>query len=112
VTLRRDPEKARLWRQRSQRIKPMSAKAQRFQAQFNLSKAAVAKRSGGFCEARTPACAVYATHFHHKAGRVGPGVNLPGMILHACDACHRQIHASPEESYRQGWMVKRLGRQA
>lgn len=101
--MRRSPLK------RKTRIRPISAKQQRFNAEFNLSRVAVAKRSGGFCEARTSACTRFAEHFHHVNGRVGPGVNLPGMILHVCFRCHDFIHGHPLESYKEGWMLKRLG---
>lgn len=106
--LTRDPLKLLAWRKRSKRLRPMSAKAQRFQAEFNLSKSVVAKRSGGFCEARTSACTGFGEHFHHRAGRVGPGVNLPGSVLHVCVSCHRYLHSHPLESYDRGWLVKRL----
>lgn len=107
--MNRDPEKARFWRLRSKRLRPMSTRQQRFNAEFERSKPTVRHRSGGFCEARTPACTGFASEFHHRAGRVGAGVNLPGMLLHVCGGCHRYAHAHPIESYERGWLLKRLG---
>lgn len=72
---------------------------------------AVRERSGGLCEAQTPWCKGVATQLHHIGGR-GPGKDAPDNLLHVCggmDACHPgYIHSHPEESYRRGWMVKRL----
>lgn len=97
---------------RRSRLRRMSATAQKFAAQFEQAKVIVASRSQGFCEAQTSACSGFGQHFHHRAGRVGPGVNLPGMILHVCWRCHRYLHTHPLESYERGWLVRRLGRAA
>lgn len=100
--------KVNAWRQRSSGLSPMGRKAQRFAAEFEAAKPTVLLRSGGFCEARTPVCTGFGQHVHHKAGRVGKGVNKPEMLLHVCFACHSHIHGNPAESYEHGWMCKRL----
>lgn len=77
--------------------------------ELQASRLLVAARSGGFCEASLDGCTVYAQHVHHKAGRRGPHAHDAGNLLHVCLACHESIHANPERSYAEGWMVKRLG---
>lgn len=74
-----------------------------------VPRVVVYDRSGGFCEANTPACTTgphKAVHVHHIAGRTD---HLPSNLLHVCHNAHDYIHAHPAESYAAGWMVKRLG---
>jgi hypothetical protein len=74
-----------------------------------VSREAVRGRSGGACEASTPACPAgrhRAEHVHHLAGRSN---HNPDNLLHVCHLAHQHIHANPAESYAAGWMRKRLG---
>lgn len=78
-------------------------------AELRMARPIVYKRSGGYCEANTPACPAgthNADHVHHIAGKRN---EAPGDLLHVCFDAHRYIHDHPEESYGKGWMKKRLG---
>lgn len=89
--------------------KPKASKTKRDHAALVRARPLVEMRSGGFCEASTDVCEINAVHVHHKAGRQGARAHELGNLLHVCDACHRWIHANPERSYAEGWLVKRLG---
>ncbi len=69
-------------------------------------RAAVARRSGGRCEARYDGgCQGTAHHMHHRQERRG-GDGTEANALHVCLHCHLQIHAHPSLSYELGFMVK------
>lgn len=65
----------------------------------------VLARSRGYCEARTPACTGPGEVIHHRKGRL---THDPDLLLHCCEDCHLYAHAHPEESYKRGWMVRRV----
>lgn len=77
-------------------------------AKLRAARPVVLRRSGGYCEANTPDCppgAHQAQHVHHKRGK---RYEEPSDLLHVCFAAHHYIHCNPEQSYRIGWMEKRL----
>lgn len=56
-----------------------------------------------------PGCVAPAEHVHHRAGRCGNDPHHLDNLMVLCRGHHDEIHANPERSYREGWMVKRLG---
>lgn len=48
-----------------------------------------------------------ATQLHHKAGRSGDRLLGFRNFSALCGSCHREVHANPERSYAEGWLVKR-----
>lgn len=50
---------------------------------------------------------------HHRKGRHCPNPNSPSNLVTLCGSgttgCHGLVHAHPEQSYTEGWMVRRLG---
>lgn len=119
----RDPQKAQAWRERSARryqqkrrnapaprLGNRGAKSKREQPALAAFRLALHLRSGGFCEARTPACPPgrhEGTDAHHcapsdrDAGRHDPE---RGLLL--CRPGHNYVHATPAESYAAGWLIK------
>ena len=71
------------------------------------AKQAVRERSGGQCEAGTPACTGRAVHVHHVLPRSAGGKHSTANLLHCCRECHDFIHAHPALSYRLGWLKRR-----
>lgn len=62
---------------------------------------AVQERSEGVCER----CGMKkATDLHHRDRR-GDGNHTIENAGHVCRACHNTIHANPETSRREGWIV-------
>lgn len=45
------------------------------------------------------------TEVHHKLKRQHPLANVPRHLAALCDPCHDHIHANPEESYTEGWLI-------
>lgn len=70
--------------------------------ELGTARRVVRSRSGGVCEASTPACTRAAVHAHHIRLRSQGGTHEPSNLLDVCAACHRHIHENPEESYRYG----------
>ena len=73
--------------------------------------AVVDARSGGRCECNgidKPGCGRRAEIHHHIAGRGGDDPHRPTNLLALADECHRRIHASPRQSYKDGTMRSRL----
>lgn len=62
---------------------------------------AVAARADGCCER----CGGKAEVMHHKRLRSQLGADSLLNLCHICVPCHQHIHASPEESYRDGWLI-------
>jgi hypothetical protein len=70
----------------------------------------VIERSGYVCEVNAPGCLGTARHVHHRRLRGQGGDNSMANLLNVCAAavdagCHAYIHAHPEESYANGWLV-------
>jgi hypothetical protein len=130
MSLTRDPEKARAWRQRSkplQRKTPMprgtvglrrtelargsglkrgkSARLRAREADLPAARDALRDRSGGVCE--WPGCTEPATDPHHRciADRER-GVHDPDRMADLCAGHHRHVHANPKQSYRDGWLIR------
>lgn len=53
-------------------------------------------------------CGEIGTEIHHIAGRVGPLLYDISNLMVVTEECHRWIHANPEESYRLGYLRKRI----
>ena len=71
------------------------------------AKQAVRERSGGQCEANTPACTGRAVHVHHVLPRSAGGKHSTANLLHCCQHCHQFIHDHPALSYERGWLKRR-----
>lgn len=69
---------------------------------------AVDERSRGWCEA--PGCDRRAASHHHMAGRVGPGVNDPDLIVHLCLECDLRVTTEPAWAKAEGLSVDRVPR--
>jgi hypothetical protein len=83
------------------------AKTRAGQVRLALAKAEVRGRSGGACEANTPACPPDrhpADHAHHVQPRSAGGLHDADNLLDVCNAGHRWIHANPAASYDAGWL--------
>lgn len=78
------------------------------------ARAIVYERSNGICEVMVPGvCRGRATNYQHRKNRsqCSRGERwMPENGLHVCGTgttgCHGWIHANPEKSYANGWMVK------
>jgi hypothetical protein len=91
-------------------LRPQPAKTRKGAVRLEESKAEVAGRSGGWCEAATPACVEgrhLAHHFHHMQMRSQGGKHDAANLLHVCSPAHDWIHRNTGESYRRGWLRHR-----
>ena len=89
----------------------MSSQKQRraqWEAEKRAGYQAVDARSRGWCEAK--GCDRKATNHHHMAGRVGPGVNDPSVLLHLCGWCDDRITREPEWAKANGYSLDRVPR--
>lgn len=60
------------------------------------------------CQVQTaPTCGHWAAHRHHRLPRSAGGDDDWTNTLDVCRACHEWIHAHPEASYAEGWLVRR-----
>lgn len=78
-------------------------------------RAALRKRSGGWCEIATRGCTGLATEFAHRkkngaGGRHGDAAAAHHVLSNALDACHNchqiQGHREPAQAYANGWMLR------
>lgn len=69
------------------------------------SRAAVMRRSRGWCELRLPGCQGDAATMHHRKLRRA-GDHRPVNLLDLCAACHRWVHDHTGYSYARGWLVR------
>jgi len=75
-------------------------------AEFHPSvRAAVERRSLGWCEADAPGCTRRATVMHHRRRRSQGGAADAENALHVCNPCHLFIHANVELSVSRGWLL-------
>jgi len=93
------------------RIRPGgNAKTRAGQKRLIAARAEVWGRSGGWCEAMTPACP-FERHLAHQAHHVLPrsqgGQHDPENLLAVCSPAHDWIHAHPARSYEAGWLRHR-----
>lgn len=73
------------------------------------NRAAVERRSGGMCEARTPKCEGRAKQIHHKSGKGFEGCHEVPLLLHVCglgnaSGCHGWIHDDRGRAEELGFM--------
>jgi hypothetical protein len=95
---------------RGSRLPPVGAKTRRDAGDLAAFRLALHVRSGGFCEARTPACPEgrhEGVHAHHVRLRSQGGGHDPSNGLLLCAAAHNYVHANPAESYAAGWLAWR-----
>ena len=86
---------------------PQKTRRAQFERDFKAAKAQVRTRSGGMCEYPGDDCQRAATQCHHKLPRQHPRANDPDFLLDLCTHHHHEvIHKYPEESYRQGWLLR------
>lgn len=123
-----DPEKVRVWRQRS---KPLARTAMRRTPRRTMqsppakgesnrrakeARWEVQQRSGGVCEAcvseecreveRLIGQPRSATEMHHRRTRAHGGPNTAANLADLCAYCHSWVHAHPSVSYRMGLLVR------
>ena len=108
--MKRTPLKPGRPLQRKTPLAQMGRKALRERDALKAFREALAFRSGGMCELRTPACPAgehRGHHAHHQApSDRDRGVHLPSRGLWACADGHRYLHANPAESYERGWLLR------
>lgn len=69
------------------------------------AKEAIARRSGGRCEASwAPDCTGRGEVFHHILLRSQGGKGTADNGAHLCNPCHTHVHANPAQSYLRGLM--------
>lgn len=74
---------------------------------WEAARKAALERDAGACRR----CLRPATEVHHRAPRKMGGTKDEGIafglanLLSACRECHSWIHAHPEISYKEGWLV-------
>jgi 5-methylcytosine-specific restriction endonuclease McrA len=92
-------------------MRQMSKRRLKRDAGYQRSRFAVYERSEGRCELEiTPDCYRTMTDVHHRAGRGGPDPHRLDNLLGLCRLCHNYVHQWPLESYENGWMVRRNGK--
>lgn len=87
-----------------------NAKTRKGQARLAAAKAEVRGRSGGWCEANTPACPLDrhpAFQAHHILPRSQGGQHDPENLLDVCHLAHDWIHGNPDESRARGLLASR-----
>lgn len=61
---------------------------------------------------RKPLCerclSAVASELHHRAGRSGGRLLAFDTYAGLCRACHAFVHANPERSYAEGWLLRSL----
>lgn len=90
---------ARPGRNREQR-----ARRREWEREWKRAREARLSHARGWCE--LPGCDRPAVVVHHRAGRRVPGANRLELLMALCSACHTSVHAHPEQSYLNGWLVK------
>lgn len=88
------------------RPKRRAKRMRQFDRDFEAVKPHVRKRSGGICEVRD--CTSVGRHHHHRAGRVGEGVNDPDMVILVCPEHDHRITTDPAWAKAEGYSVDRL----
>jgi hypothetical protein len=48
-----------------------------------------------------------ATERHHKLRRSAGGTDEQSNTLDLCGWCHAEVHANPEHSYSEGYLIRR-----
>ena len=113
---RKAPLRSKTPLKRTQAVKPRTAiKAVSDKRVADNRKYAVLRRqylaAHPFCEYRlAQGIEVPATEIHHKAGRAGKMLCDTEFFAAVSSDAHREIHANPEQSHADGWMVSRHGK--
>lgn len=71
------------------------------------ARLAVQRRSGGWCEAGTPACLPgrhAGCHAHHMQLRSQGGADTDDNLLWICAPGHKWVHDHPETARERGWI--------
>lgn len=96
--------------QRKTPLRSMGRKQLRERDALNGFRRVIWERSGGMCEAHTPACAPGAHvggHCHHLApSDRDKGLHNPDRGLMVCPTGHAFIHNEPALSYEMGWLLR------
>lgn len=87
---------------------PQQKRRRLWDAEYAAVRPLVLQRNQGMCERcnERPSLVV-----HHRGGRVGKNANRWENLAALCafdgqrDGCHEWIHAHPEQSYRDGWLL-------
>lgn len=108
--MRRDPDKARAWRLRSRRLRPVSRKRRKWNAEYAKARARVQRRAHDLCEAKLDGCQVRGTQCHHRGGRVGQEANDDVNLLWLCSSCHHLITTHAVPVYELGLSTRRVGK--
>jgi 5-methylcytosine-specific restriction protein A len=72
-------------------------------------RAAIIERAKGCCEVCGEARPGMQAHHRRVKGMGGSrrdDTHLPSNAFWLCAVCHHIVHANPEESYRNGWLVR------
>lgn len=88
-------------------LRPVSKKRAKWQAVYRRECDAVDLRSGGRCEAGSPACPDgphRAEHHHHVRLRSRGGLDSRDNLLHVCLPAHDWIHQHPTDATALGLM--------
>ncbi len=79
-------------------------------AEYAQAREQVMFRAYGRCEANTPACPLReheAVHVHHRLPRSARVDHSLENLLACCTDAHDFIHAHPQISYENGWLLSR-----
>jgi len=69
---------------------------------------AVERRAAGQCEIRANGkCEKRGYHCHHKLMRSAGGRHEEDNLVLTCEPCHQYVHAHPNWSYENGWLIRR-----
>lgn len=103
--LRSNPATTRAWQDRTRRALP--SRSARYRDVPRSVRADVARRSGGYCEARMEGCEGLAVHMHHVLPRSQGGRHEAANLLHVCATDHDRIHREPVLSRALGLLRSR-----
>lgn len=90
-----------------QRRKALRAKSERkiaYDDELVAMRELVWARADGLCEICHH---VPIAHLHHKLRRSQGGTNEMSNLLGVCLEDHEFLHANPQYSYDQGWLLRR-----
>lgn len=88
------------------RIKPISDKEKERRKLYKKAKAEY-KDVVKVCER----CGTdKSLELHHRKGRDGGLLWDKRYFCLLCSDCHRHVHANPEESYKEGYLLSRIGK--
>lgn len=104
--MRRDPDKAKAWRQRSKPIPRESTKRKITNRERRSVLAEVVH--GKACAAQLDGCSGMATDGHELLSRArGGSITDPDNIVPLCRSCHRFVTEHPAWAQEHGWARRR-----